>query len=236
MKRLAGAILAGALWTGCGADGGTDLIFNIDLIVATNNPDNFSIAGVSTSYSGSRTYNWSCSTGQANISLGTELLDGSIRLQVWDGDGDLVHDNTYEAVLIGGVNVFTKSQPDPVAPETWTLKFTFNDAFWTGALTVKADTFPDPDEISIGGTGADLDGSWIFEPGWDGNDVNISIGGVTGGTIRVRIWDGGATLKEDATVTTGATYTNIVTGVAGVWMVQIDFTNAAGAGAITVGQ
>src|SRR5262249_33677019 len=110
MKWILTGILALGFGAGCGASSdGTGIIFNIDLIVATNTPDAFSIAGISTSFSGTRTYSWSNSKGQANISIGSTLTNGSIRLEAWDGSGTLVHDNTYEAVLIGGVTVFTKS-------------------------------------------------------------------------------------------------------------------------------
>src|SRR5882672_4211142 len=102
MKRLLGVILAGTLAAGCGSTG-TDVLFALDLVVVTNNPDDFSIAGVSTSLTGTRTYTWSCSKGQANLSIGSTLIGGSIRLEAFDGAGTPVHDNTYEATLIGGV-------------------------------------------------------------------------------------------------------------------------------------
>src|SRR5438477_11221116 len=120
MRSFLGAIFAAGLWTGCGADGATDLFFALDLVVATNTPDQFSIAGVSTSLSGTRTYTWSCSQGQANLSIGTTLTDGSIRLEAFDGTGALVHDNTYEATLIGGVDAVTRSG---AAAGSWTLRF-----------------------------------------------------------------------------------------------------------------
>src|SRR5262245_15792668 len=122
MKRLLGALLAGALWTGCGSSGvGTSYVINVDLVVATNVPDSFSIAGVSTSLNATRTYMWSCSKGQANLSIGSELLNGSIRIQAWDGAGNPVHDNTYDSVLVGAVSAFTRSGG---ASGFWTLKFT----------------------------------------------------------------------------------------------------------------
>jgi hypothetical protein len=231
MKRILGAILAGVLVAGCGS-GGTDLLFDLDLVVATNTQDDFSIAGVTTSLSGTRTYSWSCTQGQANLSIGSTLTAGSIRLEAFDGTGALVHDNTYEAVLIGGVTAFTKSGG---SSGTWMLRFTFNNALWTGALTVRGDTLNDPDSISIGGTGA-LDASWIFEPGWDTTPVSVSIGGVSGGSIRVRIWDGSGTPVLDQTVSGVSAFTAGPSGAAGVWMVQIDYTSAVGAGAVTLSQ
>lgn len=233
MKRLLGAILAAGLWTGCGVDGPAGgLLFNVDLIVATNTPDSFSIAGLSTSFSGSRTYSWSCSSGQANVSLASTLTDGSIRLEAWDGTGALVHDNTYEAVLIGGVDAFTKANGHA---GTWTLKFTFTDALFEGALTVTADTSSLPDKISVGGVGG-LDVSWLFQPGWTTAPVNVSIGGISGGSIRIRLWDGGGTLVFDQTVPSCASYAAAPCGAAGVWTVQMDFNSAIGVGAVSIGQ
>ncbi len=232
MKRLLGALLAGTLWTGCGSDGGTDLLFDVDLVVATNTPDSFSIAGVSTSLSTTRTYTWSCSKGQANVSIGSTLTHGYVRLEVWDDANTLVHDNTYEAVLIGGIDTFTRSGG---AAGIWTLRFTFHDALFTGALTVHADTLDQNDAISIGGTGS-LDVSWIFEPGWDATPVHVSAGGMSAGTVRVRVWDGNGALVLDQTVSTVSAYTTDVSGAAGVWTVQLDFSAAAVAGGVTLSQ
>jgi hypothetical protein len=232
MKRLLGALFAGTLWTGCGSDGGTELLLGVDLVVATNTPDSFSIAGVSTSLSATRTYRWSSSKGQANISVGSTFTHGSVRLEAWDGAGALVHDNTYEAVLIGGVDTFTKAGGTPGA---WTLRFTFQDALFSGALTVRADTLDEPDAVSIGGTGS-LDVSWIFQPGWNANPVHVSAGGMSAGTVRIRLWDGGGTLVLDQTVATVSAFTTDVSGAAGVWTIQLDFSAAAVAGAVTLTQ
>jgi hypothetical protein len=233
MKRLLGAILAAGLWTGCGGGpSGGGVFFDIDLIVATNNPDSFSVAGISTSFSGSRAYSWSCSTGQANLSIGSTLTKGSIRLQATDGAGVLVHDNTYEAVLIGGVDAFTKADG---TPGTWTLTFTFTDALWDGALTVTADTSNLPDQISVGGAGG-LDVSWIFQPKWTTAPVNVSVGGLTSGSVRIRLWDGVGAPVFDQTISACASYAATPSGAAGVWTVQMDFSSAIGVGAVSLGQ
>jgi len=232
MKYFWASLLALGLGTGCGTGNGTDLLLNLDLLVATNTPDTFSIAGVSTSLSDTRTYSWSCSTGQANLSIGSTLTNGSIRLEVRDAANALVHDNTYEAALIGGVTAFTKSGG---TAGTWTLKFTFSHALFTGALTVKADTLADADHISIGGTGA-LDTTWIYQPGWNTTTVNVSIGGMSSGSIRVQIWDGGGTLVYDQSNGGISGITGTPTGAAGVWLVQIDFNSVVSAGAVTLSQ
>src|SRR5204863_6218661 len=169
---------------------------------------------------------------QANISVGSTLTNGSVRLEVWDGANSLVHDNTYESVLIGGVDTFTKSGG---VPGTWTLRFTFHNALFTGAFTVHADTLDDADSLSIGGTGS-LDVSWIYQPGWGATPVHVSAGGMSAGSVRVRLWDGNGTLVLDQTVSTVSAFTTDVSGAAGVWTVQIDFFSAAVAGAVTLSQ
>jgi hypothetical protein len=225
MKRLLGILLAGGLASGCGGDGGVDLLIDLNILAVTNTPDDFVIAGVATSISGTRTYDWNCSSGQANLVIGATLTNGSVRLEVWDDDHHLVHDNRYEAALIGGVTAFTKSGG---APGTWRLRFTFHDALWSGALTVSTDTLDDPDAIDIGGTGA-LDVSWIFEPGWGAAPVNVTIGGLSGGWVRVRLWDGNGDLVYTRTVAGASGVTDTPSGAAGVWLVQIDFDHAISA-------
>jgi hypothetical protein len=205
---------------------------DIDLLVATNNPDSFSIAGVSTSFSGTRSFSWSCSKGQANFSLGSTLTHGSIRLEAFDSTGALVHDNTYEATLIGGVDAVTRSG---AASGTWTLRFTFDHALWTGALTVTADTLDEADLISVGGTGA-LDVSWIYQPGWTASPVHVSIGGMSSGSVRLRLWDSTGALVLDQTATGISAISADATGAAGVWTVQIDFDHAVSAGGVSLSQ
>jgi hypothetical protein len=235
MKRFLAAILAAVFWTGCGADGPNGgVVFNVDLIVATNNPNSFSISGLSTSFSGTRTYSWECDAPQANLAIGSMLTSGSIRLEAFDSKGALVHDNTYEATLIGAVQAITKADG---SKGVWMLRFTFTKALFEGAITVTADTSNLPDQISIGGTGA-LDVSWIFQPGWTSGPVNISVGGMSGGTVRIRLWDGNGTAVFDQTVSgiSGTTANPAPSGAAGVWMVQIDYTSAIGVGAVTLSQ
>ena len=235
MKRFLGAILAAGLWTGCGVDGpGGSVDINLDLIVATNNPNSFSIAGLSTSFTGTRTYSWPCDAPQANLTVGSLLTSGSVRLEVFDNNGASVHDNTYEATLVGAVNTITKAGG---AKGTWMLRFTFTKTLFDGAITLTADTSNLPDQISIGGTGA-LDVSWIFQPGWTAGPVNVSVGGMSSGSVRIRLWDGNGTAVFDQTVSgvSGYTPSPAPSGAAGVWTVQIDYTSAVGVGSVTLSQ
>ena len=231
MKRLLGMLLAGGLCAGCGPDS-AGLLINLDILVVTNTDNDFTIAGVSTGINGTRSYSWKCDEGQANITIGATLTAGYIRLQAWDAGGTLVHDNRYEATLLGAVKAFTKSGG---TPGIWTLKWTFHNAMWSGGLTVKADTFNDPDAIDIGGTGA-LDVSWIFQPYWDANPVNINVGGLSGDYIRIRLWDGTGALVYDDYFFGGGGGPATPSGAAGVWTVQIDFNSVVSAGAVTLSQ
>jgi hypothetical protein len=231
MKRLLGMILAGGLCAGCDPRS-VGVFVNVEVLVVTNTDDNFTIAGVGTNINGSRTYAWNCSTNQANVTIGSNLTAGWIRLQAWDHDGKLVHDNRYEAALIGAVTSFTAADG---TLGSWTLKFTFHDALFSGALTVNADTLPDPDEITVAGA-TSLDVTWIFEPGWTANPVNVDIAGMSSGTVRVRLWDGANTLVYDNVFFGIGGGTATPTGAAGVWRVQLDFNSCISLGAVSLGQ
>lgn len=231
MKRLLGMILAGGLCAGCDPSS-VGLFINVDILFATNTNDNFTIAGVATSVSGSRTYSWNCSTDQANVTIGSTLTAGWIRLQAWDDNGKLVHDNRYEAALIGAVTSFTAADGQA---GNWTLKFTFHNALFSGALTVQADSLPDPDEITVAGA-TSLDVTWVFEPGWTANPVNVDIAGMSSGTVRVRLWDGNGDLAYDNTFFGIGGGTATPTGAAGVWRVQLDFHSCISLGAVSLGQ
>jgi hypothetical protein len=231
MKRLLGMLLAAGLCSGCDPSS-VGLFINVDALFATNVNDDFAIAGVATNISGTRTFSWNCSKDQANITIGSTLTTGWIRIQAWDDNGKLVHDNRYEAALIGAVTAFTAADGQAGA---WTLKFTFHNAFFTGALTVKADTLDDPDSITVGGA-TSLDVTWIFEPGWTANPVNVDIAGMSAGTVRVRLWDGNNSLVYDNTFFGIGGGTATPTGTAGVWRVQLDFNSCISLGAVSLGQ
>lgn len=231
MKRLLGILLAGGLCAGCDPSA-VGLIFNLDILLVTPTDDNFAIAGVSTGISGARTYGWKCSKDQANITIGSTLTAGWIRIQAWDDDGKLVHDNRYEAALLGAVTSFTAGDGKA---GNWILKFTFHNAMFTGALTVKADTLDDPDSITVAGA-TSLDVSWVFEPNWTTAAVNVDVAGMSSGTVRVRLWDGNGTLVLDNVYIGIGGGTSAPTGAAGLWRVQVDFNSCISLGAVTIGQ
>ena len=106
---------------------------------------------------------------------------------------------------------------------------------FTGALTVQADTLDDPDSITVAGA-TSLDVTWVFEPGWTANPVNVDIAGMSSGTVRVRLWDGNNTLVYDNTFFGIGGGTATPTGAAGVWRVQLDFNSCISLGAVTLDQ
>ena len=59
---------------------------------------------------------------------------------------------------------------------------------------------------------------------------------MSAGTVRVRLWDGNGALVLDQTVSTVSAFTTDVSGAAGVWTVQLDFSAAAVAGGVTLSQ
>ncbi len=232
LKRLVGAAVAAALWAGCGPAVSHAPYVPLDLLVVSSAPDSFSVAGVRFAVSDTRTYAWSCSRPQADLSIGSILSQGSVRLEVFDGAGALVHDNTYSATLLGDVTAVTRSGGTPGA---WTLRFTFHSAQFSGAIELTAHPQNQPNRIDVGGTDA-LDASWIFQPGWGAGPVHVDAGGVSAGSFRIRLWDGAQKLVLDQTVSGVGDFTKDVTGFAGVWTVQLDFFNAAELGDITLTQ
>jgi len=232
MKRLLAILLVAGLGPSCGP-GSLGWFVNFSMLAPISVPDTFTIAGVGTNVSGSGSYLWDCSTGQANVTLGTSLIDGTIRLQVWDGNGMLVHDNKYEASLNGGLTAFTAADG---ASGIWTLKFIFRNAFWAGDITLTADTTPDPDAITIAGTGSQ-DSVMKFEPGWTANDVNITVAGMTSGTVAIEMWDGNGTkVYDDIFFGIAGMNDTVSGGAAGTWLVRIEFKSCINVGAITISQ
>ena len=231
MKRLLAIVLLAGLGPSCGP-GSLGLLFYFNLLATVNVTDTFTLTGISTGVSGSRTYYLNCTTDQANLAIGTTLTSGSIRLQVLDGNGKEVHDNRYEATLLGGLTAFTSSKGHA---GLWTLKFSFHNAIWTGDLTLTADKTPDPDVIDIGGTGS-LDTSWTFNPGWTAADVNVTVGGMTDGIVHIRLWDGNGDKVLDQFFFGISGSTVKANGAAGHWTAQIVFDSCISVGAVTLGQ
>lgn len=240
MTKLVALLLAAALLPACGPGDAADILLGINLLIPVNSANHFSISGVSTSVDGQRTYTWTTGKGQANLSLGSILAAGSIRLEVWDDNGTLVHDNTYKAFHDGALTAFTDSGG---VAGTWTLRFTFNSASWSGALTVDADLSDDLDAVDIAGLSS-FSTILTYRAGWAAATAGkVSIAGVGGGSVRVQVWDPSLNpavdgALYDVTVNTGVGVSNDPIPAAGVgtWTIKITYASASGAGAVTVSQ
>jgi hypothetical protein len=184
---------------------------------------------------GDSVYTFSTATGEMfinGVGQGVPTADIVFRT-VWDGNGMLVHDNKYEATLAGGLTAFTAADG---TSGLWTLKFTFRNAMWAGDIVLTADTTPDPDAITIGGTGSQ-DSVLKYEPGWTANDVNITVAGMTSGIITITMWDGNGTkVYEDIFFGIAGMNDTVSGGAAGTWLVRIEFESCLNVGAITISQ
>jgi len=240
MKRLLQGIVlvaaVGAALPGCGGGGGGGVSIPVVPIrippIAVNVPDTFSLVGVSIAYSDAHEYWWSCSAAQAEIALAEGIAEGSIRLEVYDGAGVLVHDNTFEGTMEGAV--YGVTAPYGV-PGTWRVRFSFDDAIYAGAIVLTADTAENPDEVGVGGM-YDTSCTMTYAVGWDGNPAEVSVAtGLFAGSVRVRVWDATGADVFDQTVYV-AYYGLTLPGAPGVWSVRIDIDGAAMGGAIVVRQ
>lgn len=236
MKRLSILLLVAA---GCGGGGGGDDLFDalpgVDpILIVVNEPDDFSLVGTG-SISGTEFYDWPCSTPQANLTFAGGMTSGSIRLEVWDDAGVLVHDNVYPGTFAGGIDAVTAPG---ATPGLWTLRFTFSDALWSGAIELAADEFGDPDEIVVGG-GYAFSATWFYQVGWGAGPAQVDVGsGLSAGSFRIRMWDGAGALVYDRTFWVGnpAVSEPTAAGVGGAWTVRIDFTSTANGGGIVLSQ
>jgi hypothetical protein len=92
----------------CGGGGGAGFSVSVPVVppvgdpIILNFPDTFTMIGTGSFIDGGRDYAWSCSKSQARLDLssGTFLGSGSFRLEILDGAGALVHDNTYSTSLL----------------------------------------------------------------------------------------------------------------------------------------
>lgn len=208
----------------------------ISQVIVVNTGDTFTVTLVGIGYSGTVDQNWACSTPQANVTLGTSMLGGSVHIVVRDNANTVVYDNSHSGSM-GAINVQT--MPGGVAG-TWRVTMTFSGCSWAGAIVIDADTLPQPDAIAIG-SGISTSDSNLYQAGWDATvtPVHVSVAtGLNSGSIRIRIWNPAAppgTPTYDVTVTSASPAVSVdVAGGPGTWTVQIDFNGAALGGAISI--
>jgi hypothetical protein len=221
---------------GCGHGGG-DIPVSLAEIVVVDVPDSFTVALVGINFSGTVDRAWDCRASQANLSLGTEILGGSVHIVVEDASGATVYDNTHGS-SISGLSAPTK--PGGTLG-TWHVTMTFSGCVWEGAISLSADNPPTPDVITIG-SGFSTSASWTFYAGWsDASTTPVSVtiaSGLSSGSIRIRLWDGAGTSQYDQTISppTGAVADSISAGAAGTWTIQLDLSGASAGSAISIHQ
>jgi hypothetical protein len=243
MRNLAAAVLflslAGSQMGGCGAGGG---VF-VSYVVVVNTTDNFTATLVGFDVDTVIDRTWVCTAPQAKVTIGSSMFGGRVHIVIEDDNGDVVYDNVHRG-NIGGITVQTK--PD-AAPGVWRVFMDFDNAAWTGAIVVKADDPPTPDDISIG-TGIGTDTFLTLFSKWDTttNPVHLSMAtGLSGGSVTIRMWDPDddwlAAAPYEAVINTGTgTFTDdlysttVGTAPAGTWMIQIICNDATLGGAINI--
>ena len=234
MRFLAAALVALTL-AACGPGDSTGTTIEIPGIspLVVNAPDSFSMVPIGPIFSGTRDYDWSCSAGQANLTI-AGITGGSVRIRIEDAHGAIVHDNLYDGGLMGAITAVTS--PDG-APGIWTLTFTFVNVLAVGAIEIEADTFHDPDEIVVAGAYS-LHISFTYEVGWPAGPADVTIASaISAGVVRVRLWDGDGVLVMDKTnlaIFIGAFDGSSHPGAEGTWRIQLDVSAVATAGAITL--
>ncbi len=196
-------------------------------------PDSFAMVPIGPIQNGTFAYDWSCSAGQANLTI-AGVTGGFLRIEIEDDAGAVVHDNHYDGGLVGAITAMTS--PDG-SPGEWRLRLTFSNVVAIGAIDISADVFDDPDEIVIGGAYA-IHSTYEFEAGWPAGPARVTLASaISLGTVRIRIWDGLGDLVMDRTnfaVFIGAFNGDSNSGAAGTWRIRIDIDAVATAGAITI--
>lgn len=238
MKKLVAVLLAAAV-PGCG-DSASDVVTWLHVadtiaqqieLVADTTPDHFRIGAFALEYSGTDDYDWWCSAPQANVGLASPN-SGSVRLEIRDAAGTVVHDNTFHPVLYGDVSGVTAPGG---APGLWRIRIESQQAVMIGdGIRIDADVAAVEDRVAIG-AGNDYDDTLRWQVGWPAGTANASvIQGMWGGNARVRFWDGAGVLVLDVTFdeSTGAATFASAPGAAGAWTVEIDLHNAYFYGAL----
>ena len=244
MRKLTAAALflslAGSQMGGCG---GSPAGLFVSYVVVVNTTDQFTATLVGFDVDTTIDRAWICTEPQANLTIASSMFTGSVHILVQDDNGDEVYNNVHGG-NIGAVTVQTRPGG---APGTWRVFMDFDDAAWSGAIVLEADDPPTPDEISIG-TGIGGDCFLLLHAFWDAGSapVHLSVaGGVSGGSVTIRLWDPDddllAAAPYEVTLNAGAssftadlTSTTTGTAPAGTWTIQIILNDAAVGGAISL--
>jgi len=234
--RIAAALMALSLagcWSGDGTIPGTPIVFPGLPPLAVNTPDTFTMVPMGPILNGTYEYAWACGAGQANLTI-AGITGGSIRIEIEDDAGAVVHDNVYDGGLMGAISAMTS--PDGASGQ-WRLRFTFQDVASVGAVAIDADLYDDPDDITIAGAYA-LDSTYFYEAGWPAGPARVTLASaISLGTVRIRMWDGAGDLVMDRTnfaIFVGAFNGDSHSGAAGTWRIRIDVDAVATAGAISI--
>jgi hypothetical protein len=237
MKRwttgLALAALSATQMGGCGGGGGGGGVLpSFATVVVVNNPDTFTVSVSGFDYDGTVDRAWSCSTSQAELTIASSLTAGSVRVRLYDHVNALVYDNTHDS--IGGLGVTSRTG----TAGTWRVIMDFDDVTLAGALVLEADTLGSPDAITLSSAFGSND-LYTFHAAWGAVSADVSVGGVSVGSLDVSIWHGGQDPQSDApfytaTVGTGGLNATTPAGQAGTWTIRLDFSGAAVASALSI--
>jgi len=197
---------------------------------AVDTEGSFSLAESKLEHTSTDVYGWSCKSPQAELSIEGSLSEGTFRLEILDGAGSVVHDNTYSASF--QFSLASRTRPAGV-PGLWTLRFTFSNATWSGSIELEEDS--GNDDIEIDGS-YDFSGALQFQVGGASGHGTVEVASShSQGGLRIRVWDGQGVLRYDRTIS-GPSNTLIDEttqwGSAGVWNVRLDFLSAVGGSSI----
>src|SRR5688572_9550875 len=115
MRRTAAllALCLSGCWTGQGgsSSGPPVIVPGLPPLVVSA-PDSFSVVPLGPVHNGVYDYAWSCSSSQANVTI-AGIAGGSLRIEIEDDAGVVVHDNWCEGGLIGAISAITSPDGEP---------------------------------------------------------------------------------------------------------------------------
>lgn len=221
--------MAALLVPACGGFGGPGGNLQTATVVVVNNADTFSVSIVGFDCDETVDQNWTCTTGQANLTIGSSVSAGSVDIVVYDGAGAVVYANSHNAV--SGLTVQTR--PGGTSG-TWRVVTAFSDATLAGAITLNADTAPpDADQVTLTSVFGTSD-FYTFHAGWGAVSANVIIGGVSAGSLAVVIRDGSNAEVFNMAVPSGGFSGTTSPGQAGTWTIELDFSGASLAGSVSI--